>query len=114
MSEQTSRQELLKQKRSCWKKHLENWRSSGMTQTAYCRQHDLKDHQFTYWKKRLVHTDSAVTFAPVKIRRTLSSSPAMNPSTLRLNLARDLQIEIRPGFDPQHLRLLITTLRSLP
>ena len=114
MSAQLSRQELLQQKRSYWKKHIENWRSSRMTQTAYCQQHELKDHQFTYWKKRFAQSESGTTFVPVKISRSLSSSPVINQSTLRLNLARDLQIEIHPGFDPQLLCRLITTLRSLP
>jgi hypothetical protein len=114
MSEQLSRQELLKQKRSYWKQHIEKWHSSGMTQTAYCQQYELKVHQFTYWKKRFIQTASGITFVPVKIRRTGPSSSAKHPSPLRLNLAQDLQIDIRPGFDPQLLRRLITTLRSLP
>ena len=56
MSEQLSRQELLEQKRSHWKQHIERWRSSRMTQKAYCQQHDLGYHKFTYWKKRFVQT----------------------------------------------------------
>jgi len=114
MLEQKSRAELLDQKRACWKQHIESWRSSGMTQTAYCRQHELQNHQFAYWKKRFVPTDTGVTFVPVKVRGCLPPSPGINFPSLRLIVDRDLQIEIRPDFDPGLLRRLIATLRSLP
>jgi hypothetical protein len=113
MSEQSSRVQLSEQSRTYWKQHIENWRSSGLTQADYCRRHELKDYQFTYWKKRFVKTDSGITFVPVKIRGSLQ--PASNPdsSSLRLILDKDLAIEIRPDFDPRLLRRLIAVLRSL-
>ncbi|MDF1592981.1 MAG: hypothetical protein P1P89_15805, partial [Desulfobacterales bacterium] len=104
MSEPLSRAELLEQKRSYWKKHIESWRSSGMTPTAYCCQHELTSHQFTYWKKRFIQTDIGVTFVPVKIRGFLSSVCGINSPTLLLTVDRDLKIEIRPDFDPGLLR----------
>lgn len=109
-----SRAEQLKQKRNNWKQHIESWRSSGMTQTAYCCQHELTTHQFTYWKKRFIQTDTGVTFVPVKIRGPLSLACGTNSSSLLLTVGRDLQIEIRPDFDPGFLRRLIATIRSLP
>jgi hypothetical protein len=36
-----------------------------------------------------------------------------SPTTLRINVGRDLQIEIGPDFDSQLLRRLITTLRAV-
>ncbi|MCP4607538.1 MAG: hypothetical protein GY845_02320 [Planctomycetes bacterium] len=114
MTEPLSKAELLKQKRAYWKQHIESWRSSGMTQSAYCRHHELKSHQFVYWKKRFVQTDSGITFVPVKIRRSSSSPSDINPSSIGLVMGGDLKIEVMPDFDPRFLRRLITTLRSLP
>ena len=114
MTEQLSRAEQLKQKRAFWKQQLESWRSSGMTQKAYCRQHELKEHQFVYWKKRFVQTDAGITFVPLKIRPSMPTPSAMHSSVLRLFVKGDLQIEIGPDFDPQLLRRLITALRSVP
>ena len=114
MSEQLSRAELLEQKRSYWKQHIESWQSSGSTQTAYCIQHELKNHQFSYWKKRFVQTDTGITFVPVKIRGDKPALPDRYSHSLRLIVNGDLQIEIKPDFDPGLLRRLITTLRSLP
>lgn len=113
MSTQTRSAEL-EQKRIFWKQHIESWRSSGQTQTNYCCQHELRPHQFTYWKKRFVQTDNGITFVPLKIRRSVQSASGMcSPTTLRINVGRDLQIEIGPDFDSQLLRRLITTLRAV-
>ena len=111
MSEQKSRAELSEQSRTYWKQHIENWRSSGLTPAEYCRQHGLKDYRFTYWKKRLVPADTAISFLPLKIRGHLPSEIASAP--LRLIMDKDLAIEIRPDFDPRLLRRLIATLRTL-
>lgn len=114
MSEQQSRADQLGRKRVYWKRQIESWRSSGLTQTAYCHQHELKAHQFTYWKKRFVQTDNGITFVPVKIHGSLRSAAGMRSSSLLLTVGRDLQIEIKSDFDHELLRRLIATLRSLP
>ena len=114
MSEQLSRAVRLEQTRTRWKQHIETWRSSGMTQTAYCRQHELKTYQFTYWKKRFARAEAAITFVPVKISGAFAPAPDTNWASLRLVMAMDLAIEIRPDFDPGLLRRLIVTIRSLP
>lgn len=112
MSEQLSRAERSEQSRTYWKQHIESWRSSGLTQAEYCRQHELKDYRFTYWKKRFIPADIGITFVPVKIRGHLP--PEQDSAPLRLIMDKDLAIEIRPDFDPRLLRRLIATLRSLP
>ncbi|WP_420820621.1 IS66 family insertion sequence element accessory protein TnpA, partial [Serratia microhaemolytica] len=30
--------------------HLDNWRNSGLSQSAYCRENNLKLATFHYWK----------------------------------------------------------------
>ena len=114
MSDQLSRSEQLEQNRAYWKQHIEDWRSSGMTQADYCRRHELKDYRFTYWKKRFVPPDSDATFVPVKINGSLLAAPDPSSVSVRLIMDKDLAIEIRPDFDPRLLRRLIVTLRSLP
>ena len=52
MSEQLSREEQLKRKRAYWKRQIESWQGSGMSQSNFCRKHNLKPYLFTYWKKR--------------------------------------------------------------
>ena len=55
--EELSRAEQLEQKRIYWKQHIDSWQATGLTQTEYCRRHNLKHHQLVYWKKRFLKTE---------------------------------------------------------
>src|SRR5210317_856422 len=69
--DQLSRTEQLEQKRSYWKQHIDSWQETGLTQTEYCRQHNLKHHQLVYWKKRFIKTSKNVSFVPLKLEDLL-------------------------------------------
>lgn len=43
----------LQNKQVMWHKHFENCRESGLSQSAYCKQNNLVESQFYYWKKQL-------------------------------------------------------------
>jgi hypothetical protein len=36
-----------------WRSVLNRWEHSGLSQAAFCRQEKLKEHQFSYWKRRI-------------------------------------------------------------
>ena len=36
-----------------WQSHIEAWQGSGLSQTAYCEQHDLVWSRFCYWHRKL-------------------------------------------------------------
>lgn len=63
------------QKREYWRQHIIEWRSSGLTQRAYCKQKNLKYNQLSYWnnalKKQSKPKEKALSsgFATVHIRR---------------------------------------------
>lgn len=42
----------LTPKQAHWHALIESWQSSGLTQTAFCQQHQLKLPTFRYWVKR--------------------------------------------------------------
>ena len=61
-----------------WHEHIEHWRNSGMSQRAYCEQHDLKLHVFIYWKRKqdTPHDDSAGStgnFIPVSVKQDVQT-----------------------------------------
>ncbi|WP_250465090.1 IS66 family insertion sequence element accessory protein TnpA [Microbulbifer litoralis] len=35
-----------------WQQHIQTWKESGLSQAAYCQQHDLKLSTFTYWRHK--------------------------------------------------------------
>ena len=42
------RQQEFDQKRQFWKTHIASWQAGQLSQTEYCRRHELKFHQFVY------------------------------------------------------------------
>lgn len=108
--EHLSRVEKKDRKRHCWKKRIEHWRQSGLSQAEYCRQHHLKDHQLTYWKRRFEKTETAVSFVSLPVG---TSALAVNHPPLVLSIDNHFKVEIRPGFDGHLLRQLIATLQGL-
>lgn len=39
-------------KEQFWQEHFTTWEASGLSQAEYCKQHDLKYANFTYWRTR--------------------------------------------------------------
>lgn len=111
--EQLSEAKQLEQKRTYWKQHIESWQETGLTQTEYCRRHNLKHHQLVYWKKRFSKTESGVSFVPLKLEDLVDIPVHPDRAALCLVINSHFKIEIRPGFDPQLLRQLILALRGL-
>ena len=108
-----SRAEQLEQKRSYWKQHIDSWQETGLTQAEYCRRHNLKHHQLVYWKKRFSHTETGVSFVPLKLEDWLAIPTGQNQASLTLAINNDFKIKISAGFDAQLLRQLIIALRGL-
>ena len=98
-------------KRRFWEFHINNWHQSKMSQTAYCREHELMLHRFIYWKKALARRDSSISFVPVQISSNLPV--AIEASTLILFTPNGYKIEVSTGFDPTMLKQLINTVQSL-
>ena len=112
--EQLSRAEQLEKKRIYWKKHLEIWQETGLTQAEYCRRNNLKQHQLVYWKKRFSKTETDVSFVPLKLEDLLDLPARQDQASLILVINNQFKIEIKAGFDAQLLRQLIFVLRALP
>ncbi len=51
-----------------WRAHVEAWRASGLSQRAYCADHDLLPHRLSYWsRKHPATTASHFTLVPLKL-----------------------------------------------
>ena len=106
-----TRQEQQEAKRQFWKEQVQLWQESGLSQKEYCRQHNLRENQLTYWKKRYVKTESAVSLVELKLSSSHCVSLNLSGrSALRLNLGRGYQVEVDNGFDPVTLKQLIYVL----
>ena len=115
MAQNNIGQQELEQKRRDWKAHITNWKASRLSQTEYCRRHELKFHQFVYWRRKFAPKPPAAisliqvpAAAVARVAGYGSGSPA-----LRVALAPDLCIEVSPGFDQPTLQQLVAALRGL-
>ena len=71
------------QLRQTWKAHIERWKDSGQTQTAFCLQYGLKPHQFTYWKKRFIQANTGISFVPQRRRKSVPVRGKLKPHRSR-------------------------------
>ncbi len=79
------------QKRKFWENHIERWRASGLSQRAYCKQHDLIIHRFYDWKRRIIPADKPhISFLPVALT---GSSTRKHPS-VRIHTPNGFTIEV--------------------
>ena len=108
-----SRTERLAENRKFWKEQIHNWQESGLTQTEYCRIHNLTPHRFTYWKKRNIKPpETPISLVQVNMKSSFNPNP-LHPSPLRLIVGEQYRIEIDRGFDPVTLQQLLFTLKQL-
>ena len=59
-----------------WQHHIDSWMRSGLSQAAYCREHDLDYNRFRKWKERLSTYPSANTSIKlVEVKRDFTLNP---------------------------------------
>ena len=90
-----------------WQAEIEAWRESGLSMSAYCRQHTLVTHQLSYYKRKFEKPSTAMSvpgFAQVSVLSPRSGDG------LVVHLANGLSIS---GIDQQNLALVVSLARTL-
>jgi hypothetical protein len=77
-----------------WQDHITAWQGSRLSQTAYCKQHEIKFHNFAYWRNRLSPRKEPASKLMKLSGMAASSRVMMNlPLGVRLELsASDLPV----------------------
>ncbi len=88
-----------------WKSHIDQWATSGLTQTEYCRQNEISRNRFTYWKIKFKKQNQPVEFVQLPI------PVHCNSVGLKLNIGQGLQIEIPDGFKKETLEQVLLALK---
>jgi len=79
-----------------WKQQLDNWRSSGMSQKAYCDQQALKTSSFSYWIKQLQPEDAPSSkLIPITIPKEVVSV-RLTASVIQLDVSIDALEQVLP------------------
>jgi hypothetical protein len=115
MSSKVFRSSSAKQR--FWKNHITVWRSSGLSQRLYCKQHGLAVQTFGYWHRKIKKLEEEKPrFFPLAVSAVTPPAPR-EPfgSDLEVSLC-DSRFCVKVGrdFDPKTLRRLIASLEAMP
>jgi hypothetical protein len=95
-----------------WRSQVEAWRSSGLTQSEYCRRGGVHWYGFRYWKSKLdaeaagEPEDAGRILVAVKVPARAGSDAA----EIRIRVGGGPLIEVRPRFDIETLRKVLAVL----
>ena len=88
-------------KREHWRTILDQWRQSGLSKAAFCREHGIAAWQFHYWFRRLSPSSPEPDGAFARVE-----CPA-GGAGVRLRLPSGAAIEVDRDFDPATLVRLL-------
>lgn len=57
-----------------WQEKIQHWQASGLTQKAWCKQHNIRPKQFSHWKSKLASSSQR----PCKKKGKESEAPSIN------------------------------------
>jgi hypothetical protein len=108
--------------RAQWRRLVEGWRDSGLTQSQYCARHRISVASLRRWRDVFdresevgagaasARADGAIRLLPVEVREPALAAGGGTP--LALVIGERLRVEIAPGFDAPTLRRLVAVLQG--
>ena len=108
-----------------WRRLVEGWPASGLTQAQYCERHGISVASLHRWRERVAGerrageapqrrrpVAEAVRLLPVQLR----GEPAMTQrcTAVRIVFPDGVRVEITPGVDGATLREVMVLLRERP
>jgi hypothetical protein len=96
--------------------HIANWQASSLSQAEYCKEHGIKPHIFSYYKKKFSSSaNQSSQLVPVKLLadRSVSANGLSDCNALKLSHANGFSLDINPQADMASLKPLLELLRSV-
>jgi len=110
-------------KHDYWKQHIIQWQESGLSQKDYRAKHELNQHVFSYWKKKLRPKEKLkpkrvpsalvpVTIQPYPLKSKPCSS-LESSSGLSLRVSDGIRLDIEEHFNADTLRRVMAIIGSM-
>lgn len=100
-------------KQGFWKEHSSAWKSSGLTQVAYCAQEDISYQSFVYQHNRIASKFKKTTLSFVEARP--EPVPAgVQPTGLQLMLPNGIRIGISSEVSAVLLKTVLSIAGAMP
>jgi hypothetical protein len=107
------RSAALLEKREVWRRHVEGWQASDISQREYCRRHEPRYSQFVYWKKKYLPASNPDPSSAIIELPPFSRLGMIAGSGLRVVVGSGHRIAVDRDFDPVTLGQLIDALDRL-
>jgi hypothetical protein len=137
----TDPQHLKSVRERVWRRAVQDWQKSGLSQSQFCRANDLSVHTFRWWRTELARRDRATSGAAsggngrpsrsakparskAQAKRTATqrafvpvrlvpskAGPEVPPIEILLSGGRT--IRLKPGFDGETLRKAVEVLEAV-
>lgn len=75
-------------RREAWERILGQYKSSGLSPVAFCKQHDLRTGLFYAWRSKLLREQNPEPGSFVELTPTAKSDPAGDILEIQLGTAR--------------------------
>ena len=102
--------------------HISLWQAGGLTQAAYCQEHGIKPHIFSYYKKKFSEKAAPskrpgqlipVKFVGEGMPVGLTPPPSSGSGVARLSHANGFSLEVNAHTDLALLKPLLELLGSV-
>jgi hypothetical protein len=97
-----------------WRRHVETWRESGLSQADYCHQHGLNRKTFSLWTRRdqgdpPMDRDTSLELISVQVSPLVPVATG-EASALLLRFPHGAQLELSTAVPPRWLAELLRCL----
>jgi hypothetical protein len=95
-----------------WRKQLARWKASGLNARKFCDREGVTPTALAHWRKEIAARDARRAeaaeplFAPVHVMPPAAAEP------LEVALGNGRTVRVPPGFDPAHLRAVVSALEG--
>jgi hypothetical protein len=102
----------VRKKEARWRRHLRGHASSGLSVSAYCRQHRLRACSFYWWRRELARRDAEppAAFVPVTVAAQTPAHPREGRIEIVLPGAR--RVRVVGSVDRQMLADVLSVLED--
>jgi len=98
-------------KREYWKEHLQQYVASGLSKVAYCREHNLNYHQFSFWYRKF-HDDEHKSSPFVALAHTGTNTITTGKEYPVAIDIGGIQVKVNEGVSRDTLKTVIAVLQE--
>lgn len=112
----------VQERRERWRRIVDQWQASGLSQAEFCRRRELAVWQLAWWRKQLAGQGQAVPlFVPLRVAQPQEqsaeaagepSAPLSSGQELELVWGDGRRLRFAAQIDPGRLRGIVTALDS--